>query len=120
MSAFTYLYIYLQSNALELLFYVPFFISKKIPFLEKIFFFSICNSLTHPIVFFGFMASPMTILSSILWAELFAVVAESILIYFFYPEKFHFKKILMISALANFVSWQLAPVLTGFIAKVFL
>lgn len=118
MSFFTYLYIYFQSNGLELFFYIPFLKTKKISIIQKVVFFSICNAITHPIVFFGFMASPLTVLQSILWAEFFAIVAETLLIYRFYPQRVSFLKVLLISSLANFVSWQMAPIFTGLIVKI--
>jgi hypothetical protein len=68
------------------------------------------NSLTHPIVFFFIMNLKLTYLQNILIAESFAILAEAGILWWILSEKFW--KCLTISALANFSSWQLSPMVT--------
>lgn len=123
MSGLTYFYLWAQSNGIELLVYVPLLRARKLSLFDRIMFFSICNALTHPIVFFAFMASRLSLLNSILFAELFAILAETLLIFYFYPKdiflkKVSFRKAFLVAFLANLLSWQLAPMLTWAYVKV--
>lgn len=115
----TYFYTWLQSNILEWIIYLPalHFLSKTQKNSANWLFITLCNAITHPIVFFGFMASLLTLKSSILFAEAFAVLGESLLIFYFYPLRINFWKILGIALLANLVSWQLAPYCTYMIIQ---
>jgi hypothetical protein len=103
---------------LELFVYVPALKSKKLRTWDKVIFFTMCNALTHPPVFFGFMTAPIPVLSAILWAEAFAVIVEALLIYKFFPAKISIAKIFLISLVANLVSWQLSPILTWLFFKI--
>lgn len=106
----TYLYIFLQSNLLE----VPFYSwilgrSKKNPVSHLVPVTAI-NSLTHPIVFFVLMNLKNTYLTNILVAESFAVLAETA--FFVFLQKQEMKRAFTAALGANLISWQLAPMLT--------
>ena len=109
-----YLYIFLQSNLLEVPFYYLFFKSKK-TFLQNLVLTTAINSLTHPIVFFVIMNMKCTYLTNILIAESFAILIEGL--YFWKVAGFTFKKSYAAAAIANLVSWQLAPMLTYILFK---
>lgn len=114
---FMYLYIFLQSNLLEVPFY--YFFYKKDFDLKKILTTTTAiNSLTHPIVFFVIMNLKNTYLTNILFAEFFAVITESLFFYFFLNRSY--KKAFMASFIANLISWQLAPMMTYLILSSFL
>lgn len=68
------------------------------------------NSLTHPLIFFVIMNLRLTYLQDILLAEVFAITIEAALLARFAGTSWRFA--LAVSAFANFVSWQLAPMLT--------
>lgn len=109
-----YLYIFLQSNLLEVPFYYLAF-KKNYSFKDILFKTTAINSLTHPIVFFVLMNLNQTYLKNILLAEVFAIVVET----FFFSR---FKNISWLNAfigavIANLVSWQVAPMLTYAIFK---
>ena len=72
-----YLYIFLQSNLLEIPFYFL-FIKKKQKFLASAALVTAINSLTHPIVFFVIMNSKNSYLQNIIFAEVFAILVETI------------------------------------------
>lgn len=110
----TYLYIFLQSNLLEVPFYYLCF-KKNNSFGKVLTFTTAINSLTHPIVFFVLMNMKNSYLQNILVAEIFAISAESI--FFFYFLKLTFKKAFIGSFFANLVSWQVAPLLTYLLFK---
>jgi hypothetical protein len=105
-----YLYIFLQSNALEIpvfyLFYRGLFSLKRTAMIT-----TASNLITHPVVLFGFLASGFSILHSIVWAEIFAVVSESFLHRHYLKQK-PLSRFIFASLAANLVSWQFGPVLT--------
>ena len=68
------------------------------------------NSITHPVVFFGIMNLNKTYLQNILIAEGFVIAAEAC--YFKWLLDVDIFKAIAIAATANFVSWQLAPMMT--------
>jgi hypothetical protein len=116
-----YLYIFCQSNALEW----PVALMKgRIGYrqgtgafwpqaLRIIALVTLANSLTHPIVFFGFMNSPLSYLAATLWAETFAVTAEAAVhAAVLGPSRVTLARCLATSFAANLVSWQVAPLLT--------
>jgi hypothetical protein len=109
---FDYLYIFLQSSFIECFIY-GFGYRRRLCWLNAFVLTTLANSITHPIVFFGFMSSHFTYLSAILAAELFAVVAETLLHSWFgrLPLPLAFRMALI----ANLMSWQVAPILTYFL-----
>jgi hypothetical protein len=109
----TYLYVFLQSNLLEVPIYYLFFRRQETPWqsLQRV---TLINSLTHPIVFFVIMNLEMTYLQNILAAELFAIMAETL--YFALVFKRSASWSFLAALIANLVSWQLAPVLTYLIS----
>lgn len=111
---FMYLYIFLQSNLLEVPFY-RLLLGQKKSWLKSTMQVTAINSLTHPIVFFVIMNAQNTYLQNILLAEGFAIVAETL--FFFGVMKVNFVRALVAATVANLVSWQLAPMLTYFILK---
>ncbi|MGZ3789345.1 MAG: hypothetical protein ACXVLQ_12530 [Bacteriovorax sp.] len=107
-----YLYLFYQSNLLEMPAYYL-FLNKARPqwsFLEKFVFITGMNSVTHPIVFFFVMNLSLTYLQNILIAECFAIGMEAMILSLVLKERFTF--CLLISLFANFLSWQLAPMVT--------
>lgn len=112
MNYWNYFYIFLQSNLIEIFIYY-FFYRKHMSFVKNIGLVTFSNSITHPIVFFGFMGSRMTYLESVLAAEAFAVIVESVL--HFYFGRLQYRQTLKASFVSNLVSWQLAPLFTYFI-----
>lgn len=100
------IYIFFQSNILEVPFYFVFFRNRLNP-LKTLTHVTAINSLTHPIVFFVIMNLHNTFLSNILLAEGFAILAEAIFFYKF--GKFSLGRSLAAATVANLVSWQLAP-----------
>ncbi len=117
LSGVTYLYVFLQSAGLEAI-YLRLVIRKRPEHLWKKVF--LINSITHPLVVFGFMSDGwFTNISAIALAESFAVLSETALI------KIMFKNLtksqaFVLSLSANLISWQLAPYLTYFTVKTFL
>ncbi len=116
-----YLYVFLQSNSLEVPFYylglrsfAPRLLTRSLRESERILFF-ICavtavNSVTHPVVFFGIMNLKLTYLQNILIAETFAILSESIfMMWLLDVSKL---RAIAVATIANLVSWQLAPLLT--------
>lgn len=107
----TYLYVFLQSNLLEVL---PYFwllpLARGRGLARTLVKVTLLNSLTHPIVFFGLMNLPFTFLTNIALAEGFAVVAEAIALSLLCHQPRG--RAFFASLLANLVSWQLAPMLT--------
>lgn len=107
-----YLYIFLQSNLLEVPIYYLFFRKQKSIF-QTLLLVTAINSLTHPIVFFGIMNLSGTYLNNILFAETFAILAETL---FFYKVcGFAKGKSFRAAFYANFVSWQVAPMITYYL-----
>lgn len=109
-----YLYIFLQSNLLEVPFYYLLF-RKNTRFSKVLFLTTAINSLTHPIVFFIIMNMENSYLTNILLAETFAVVIEAL--FFYFVLRLTVKRALLGSLIANLVSWQFAPMITYFILK---
>lgn len=116
-----YLYVFMQSNCLELLIYywglrrfVPRKLTRSLNESERILFFLVAvtaiNSLTHPVIFFGVMNLKLTYLQNILMAEVFAVVCEAAFMRSLLDISK--KRAITVSAIANLASWQLAPLLT--------
>jgi hypothetical protein len=106
-----YLYVFMQSNLLEVLFLVwlwPRWKPARVWLVRT----TLVNSLTHPVVFFLLMKLPLGgYLGNILAAETFAVCAEAYL----YRRIWRMERAFLASLLANLWSWQLAPVLTALI-----
>lgn len=104
----SYAYIFAQSCALE----IPVFLVLGVrgPWRRGARFVFVMNSVTHPIVFFGLMNLPLTFLQTISLAEAFAIVAETLVLWRLAPVRF--RRALLASGLANFISWQFAPILT--------
>lgn len=109
-----YLYIFLQSNLLEVPFY-HWILRRKKSFLKSTLLVSAINSLTHPIVFFVIMNFETSYLQKILIAEGFAVVAETA--FFSRILGFPLLRAFCAAVVANLVSWQLAPMLTYTLLK---
>jgi hypothetical protein len=105
-----YLYTFAQTNLLEIavchLFYRRF-----IPFRRTALVATCANLITHPVVFFGFMSSGLSVLTAILWAEIFAFVSEGFLHKRYLGEK-PLSYFMLVSFSANFFSWQSGPLLT--------
>lgn len=109
-----YLYVFLQTNLLEFPIYYYFY-RKRCRTSEILTFTLLVNLVTHPIVFFGFMASHQSYLASILEAESFAIVAEGLLgLYFLKKGSIPARTTFSASFFANLFSWQIAPLLTYF------
>jgi len=107
----SYAYIFAQSCALEMPVYLVFGVRK--PLWQGALFIFVMNSVTHPIVFFGLMNLPLTFVQTILIAEAFAIVTETAVLCRLAPVSF--TRAFAASVLANFVSWQFAPMLTYFV-----
>lgn len=104
-----YIYIFLQSNWIEVLIYFLFY-RACLGFGQVVTLTTLSNSLTHPIVFFGFMKSGMSYMTSIFLAEGFAILAEMFLHGYF--GKMSYRRTGLASLVSNLVSWQMAPILT--------
>ncbi len=109
-----YIYIFLQSNLLEVPIYYLFFRKQKSLF-QTLLLVTAINSLTHPIVFFVIMNFKLTYLTNILLAEAFAIVAETL--FFHKVCQFEFGRSFRAALWANLVSWQLAPMITYFLVN---
>lgn len=116
-----YLYVFLQSNLLEVPFYyfglrslAPSLLTRSLYESERILFFlcavTAINSVTHPVVFFGIMNLKATYLQNILMAEAFAILSEAIFMYWLLDVSK--LRAMAVATIANLVSWQLAPLLT--------
>ena len=77
-----YLYTFLQTCAIEFPFYW-FFLRGRWSNFSCIAAVVAMNALTHPIVFFGFMTFPSTLLKDILCAEVFAFGIEAMACWYF-------------------------------------
>lgn len=107
-----YIYIFLQSNLIEVFIYYLFYRQQRN--LGNVFVLTtLSNSITHPIVFFGFMKSGLSYMASIWMAEAFAVLAETFLHGYF--GKLSYRRTGWASLASNLVSWQIAPILTYYI-----
>jgi tryptophanyl-tRNA synthetase len=109
MHSFSYIYIFFQSNFIEVFVYHLFYRKQK-TFSETLRLTTFSNSITHPIVFFGFMAFPMSYIKSIILAESFAIISETFLHSYF--GKMSLVKTFPAAFVSNLISWQFAPVLT--------
>lgn len=108
-----YAFIFMQSNLIEVLFYYLIY-RNKMSFLQILGLVTLANSITHPIVFFCFMASPdFTYLQGILWAESFAIIAETGM--HSLSSQLMFGRAVTAATLANLVSWQLSPIFTYYL-----
>lgn len=111
-----YLYVFFQSNGLEVLFILLFHksIFKRALFnrTKTAIIVTLINSITHPVVIFLILRMQLSYLNGILIAEGFAIFVESI----FYCRifKISYSRALTVSALANVISWQLGPMLTAY------
>lgn len=108
----SYLYLFLQSNLLEWPLYLPFLVwrGRGLRWFEAAVVITLMNAVTHPLVFFGFMNLPLSYLQNILLAESFAILSEGLFLAWFLRERR--LATLAVSALANLLSWQWAPILT--------
>lgn len=108
----TYLYLFLQSNLLEAPAYLLFLklLRPQWSVWKSLCFMTAFNSITHPVVFFLIMNFKFTYLQNILLAEAFAIGAEALVLIVLLRARP--VPALSISAFANFLSWQLAPMLT--------
>lgn len=112
----TYLFLFLQSNILEWPLYLTRFSGESLGFpknwhwWKSALFITVMNSITHPMVFFGFMNLPLPYLANILFAEAFAITAETLILKRFL--RMTWWSSFMTSLLANLLSWQIAPMLT--------
>lgn len=116
-----YLYVFMQSNLLEIPFYylglrssVPGLLTRSLRETERLLFFfcavTAINSITHPVVFFGIMNLDSTYLQNILLAEGFAILSETILMSMLLDITK--TRAIAIATIANLISWQLAPLIT--------
>lgn len=112
--SFSYLYIFLQSNLLEVPFYFIFF-KRNNSFHKILCLTTAINSLTHPIVFFVLMNLKISYLNTILIAEAFAIITETLFFYKFLEP--NLKRSFLGALTANLVSWQLAPIITYMILR---
>lgn len=110
-----YLYVFFQSNILEVLFLLWFYgiykYTKSSPSFKSIFLrVTLANSITHPVVLFLIMKGPFSYLMAILLAEAFAVIAEV----YFHQRYLNvpFQKAIVGSFIANVISWQMGTMLT--------
>ncbi len=109
-----YLYIFFQSNLLEVLFLVffyPMFAKSRPQWLKVALFVTLANSMTHPWVVFFLVKGPWTYIGGILVAEAFAIVSEVFL--HRYALGLNYREAIIGSVVANLISWQLGPLLTG-------
>lgn len=105
-----YLYIFLQSNLLEIPFYYLIARERDQGFWRLVGVVTLMNSLTHPLVFFGFMNLKLTYLQNILLAESFAITAEAL--FFALILRQSSTRSWFAAIIANLASWQVAPILT--------
>lgn len=111
MNPLPYLYIFFQSNLLEIPIYW-FFYKKFAGGRKTISLVTYTNLMTHPIVFFGFFSSGLSYIQATLCAELFAIVTEALVHWGVLRNETTFRKTFDASLLANLVSWQVAPLIT--------
>jgi len=110
----SYLQLFLQSYFIELAFLGLFFWGTSRVRLLCVSLFA--NAFTHPLLIFGLLyISGARLLPLLLWGE-FAVVLVEALIYFHFLRK-SFGMALLGSAAANFLSWELGPRLSYWMAS---
>lgn len=100
-----YLYIFLQSCALELPVYLYFLKNQK---RDVIFSIIAINAITHPIFFFLIMGLQTSFLLNILFGEALVTLAEAYLVH--RKFKVSYKEALYLSFHANLISWQVGPI----------
>lgn len=110
----SYFFLFFQSNLLEMPAYIPFLMRREKDFFTSFTLVTAMNAITHPIVFFFIMNLKMTYLFNILLAECFAVFAEAWLLRIITGEKYRSSSsaFLLVSLFANFLSWQISPMMT--------
>jgi hypothetical protein len=96
-----------------LIFFFPILTMKKPGWSKVLLMVSLVNSMTHPWVVFFFVKGPWTYLEGILLAESFAIGSETLL--YRYCLGLSLREAITGSLVANLISWQLGPVLTGLI-----
>ena len=111
--SFDYVYIFLQSSLLETLVYWAFY-RRRLSLGAIVTLVTASNALTHPVVFFGFLASSLSYLAAILLAEGFAVAAETGLHRWGAAGRLSWARAFAAAVVANLFSWQVAPALTYF------
>jgi len=104
-----YFLVFLQSNILEFPVFLPYLMRERTLF-QSMALVTCLNAITHPIVFFFIMNLKMTFLFNILAAETFAVLAEAYAMSKITGDQY--RTSLVISFCANFLSWQLSPMIT--------
>jgi hypothetical protein len=112
---YDYLYTLIQSASLELAAYLilmPIFItsSHRLKIVEAIL---PMNAITHAIFFFLIMGLPINFLSNILIGEILVIIVEALMLRKLFL--LNLSRALILSTLANLVSWQLGPILTYWI-----
>ena len=116
-----YLYVFAQSNLVEVLFLIFFYGFKRYAFSGEAFkglihialVVTVANSITHPIVVFLIVRGPWSYLTGILAAETFAFAAE---VFLHQPVNHQpLARRMAGSLLANLLSWQAGPVLTALV-----
>ena len=116
MSGLSYVYIFFQSNFLEVPVYILFYVfifKSSLNIKQTSIVVTLTNLLTHPLVFFVIMRLSLSYIENILIAEAFAIGAETLLHAWIF--RISAKKTFVASLFANLVSWQLAPMLTFYI-----
>ena len=114
---FYYAQVFLQTNLLELPIYFLFY-RRTLSFKKVLLLTFLLNSITNPLVFFGFANLGLTLLIAVLSAECFAISVEALFPYLCL-EKNTARVSILASLTANLVSWQLGPVLSYTAAKLF-
>ncbi len=109
-----YFYTFLQSNLLEIPIYLLFLRLYRSPITlgDGAIKITFMNSITHPIVFFVLTNMGLSYLAGILVAEAFAIGSEALYCSWALFPQIGRGRALFISATANLVSWQVAPILT--------
>lgn len=107
-----YFQLFFQSNMLEMPVYLLFLkmVRKDWSLFCDFVFITGLNAITHPIVFFFIMNFKLTYLENIMIAESFAITTEALILYGVLKEKIWI--CFLVSVFANFLSWQLSPMMT--------
>lgn len=102
----SYLQLFLQSTAIEILFLLIFFRGIPASRVAKISF--LANAFTHPLFVFGWLAIPgQRTLPWLLSGEALVILAEAVI--FFYCLRKRFGITLAGALIANLLSWELGP-----------
>lgn len=107
-----YLITYFQSNGLELVFFYLLHRKLGLSKSRSIGLTTLSNLITHPTIFFGHMTIGLTWLHAILIAEIFAWLSEAALQAWATQTWSRWREWLIVSFVANLVSWELGPRLT--------